>query len=74
MEEKNIPDLCSDKRNCCGCAACYSVCPAGAIIMKMDEKGFPYPEIDEEKCIMRQKCILVCAFKMDKRRREKVNN
>jgi len=65
MEQKSIPDLCSDKRKCCGCAACYSVCPAGAIIMKPDEKGFPYPSIDEKKCIRCQQCIRVCAFKKD---------
>ncbi len=66
MEQKNIPDLCSDKRTCCGCAACYSVCPVGAITMKPDEKGFPYPVIEEEICIRCQKCILICAFKKDK--------
>ena len=66
MSEKNIPDLCGDKGTCCGCAACYSVCPVGAITMVSDEKGFPYPSIDKEKCICCQKCINVCAFKKDK--------
>ena len=66
MEEKNIPDLSSDKRRCCGCAACYSVCPVGAIAMEADEKGFPYPVIDEEKCIRCQQRIRICAFKTDK--------
>ena len=66
MEQKKIPDLCGDKRSCCGCAACYSVCPSGAITMEPDEKGFPYPVLDEEKCIRCQKCIRICAFKKDK--------
>jgi len=66
MEQKNIPDLSSDKASCCGCAACYSICPAGAITMMADEKGFWYPQIDEEKCIRCQRCISVCAFKKDK--------
>lgn len=66
MEEKKIPDLCSDKRSCCGCAACYSLCPVGAITMEPDKKGFPYPKIDENKCIRCQKCIRICAFKKDK--------
>lgn len=65
MEQNKIPDLCSDKKTCCGCAACYSVCPAGAITMEPDEKGFPYPSIDEKKCIRCQKCIRICAFKKD---------
>lgn len=66
MEQKRIPDLCSDKMTCCGCAACYSVCPAKAIAMKPDEKGFWYPKIDESKCIRCQRCMNVCAFKKDK--------
>ena len=66
MEQKNIPDLSSDKILCCGCAACYSVCPVEAISMKADEKGFWYPQIDEEKCIRCQRCKNVCAYKKDK--------
>ena len=66
MLQKEIPDLCSKKELCCGCAACHSVCPVDAILMKPDEKGFPYPWIDEEKCIRCYKCIKVCVFKKDK--------
>lgn len=67
MEQKEIPDLCSDKGTCCGCAACYSICPVGAIAMKQDEKGFWYPNVDENKCIGCQKCIHVCIFKRNKK-------
>lgn len=63
MEKKALPDLCGQKELCCGCAACYSVCPTGAITMRPDEKGFPYPEIDGAKCIRCYKCLGVCAFK-----------
>ena len=66
MQQRNVPDLCSEKETCCGCAACYSVCPVEAIVMQPDEKGFWYPNIDEKKCIRCQKCLLVCAFKKDK--------
>ncbi|MBR2044690.1 MAG: 4Fe-4S dicluster domain-containing protein [Agathobacter sp.] len=66
MEQKSIPDLRNDKVSCCGCAACYSICPVGAIAMMADEKGFLYPQIDEGKCIRCQRCINVCAFKKDK--------
>ena len=65
MGEKTIPDLCSIKASCCGCAACYSVCPVGAITMVGDEKGFPYPAIDETICIGCLHCLNVCAFKKD---------
>jgi len=66
MLQKNVPDLCSVKENCCGCGACYSVCPVEAIAMVPDEKGFWYPQINEDKCIRCQKCMNVCAFKKDK--------
>ena len=65
MGEKKIPDLCGEKKSCCGCAACYSICPVGAIQMTADEKGFLYPWIDEVICIRCQRCINVCAFKKD---------
>ena len=65
MEQQTIPDLSSDKSSCCGCSACYSVCPVGAITMLPDEKGLWYPQIAEEKCIRCQRCLQVCAFKRD---------
>ena len=63
MEKKKIPDLAGNKTLCCGCAACYSVCPVEAIQMVADEKGFWYPQIEESLCIRCQKCLNVCAFK-----------
>ena len=66
MEQKQIPDLAGDKALCCGCAACYSVCPTESIQMIADEKGFWYPKIKEESCIRCQRCMRVCAFKKDR--------
>lgn len=51
------------KDECCGCTACYSVCPKNAIAMKPDEKGFLYPSIDQAKCIDCGLCEKVCDFK-----------
>lgn len=65
--KKSIPVLVEDKENCCGCSACYSICPVGAITMSPDEEGFLYPNIDEEKCIRCYQCISVCAFKKDQK-------
>lgn len=65
MEKKAVPNLAGDKYSCCGCAACYSVCPVGAISMQADKKGFLYPQIDEDICVRCQKCMSVCAFKVD---------
>lgn len=62
---KEIPTLYENKENCCGCSACYSVCPVKAITMTADTEGFLYPTIDENKCIGCHKCLQVCSFKED---------
>lgn len=61
--DKEIPKIFQDKKNCCGCGACYSICPKNAISMVQDEEGFLYPKIDSKKCINCKKCIQICAFK-----------
>lgn len=52
----------TDKTKCCGCHACYNICPKGAIKMQQDEKGFEYPVIDKEKCINCGLCEKVCPI------------
>ena len=49
-----------EKQQCCGCEACYNVCPTHAIKMQYDEEGFSYPNILEEKCVSCKKCENVC--------------
>ena len=66
MENKKNPVLFKRKEECCGCTACYAICPRNAITMKEDEEGFEYPIIDQEKCIRCYKCIQVCPFKIAK--------
>ncbi|RXE58681.1 Coenzyme F420 hydrogenase/dehydrogenase, beta subunit C-terminal domain [Acetivibrio mesophilus] len=61
----SIPDLSSDNAKCCGCFACYSICPKKAISMKIDGEGFYYPVIDEEVCVKCNKCINTCNFKKE---------
>ena len=58
-----VPILYTSKEACCGCAACYAICPKAAISMKEDEEGFEYPEIDKKKYIKCYMRIKVCAFK-----------
>ena len=60
---KSIPVLYERKEDCCGCTACYAICPKGAIEMKEDEEGFEYPRIDEEKCVRCGMCLRVCPIK-----------
>lgn len=43
-----IPVLYKRKEECCGCTACYAICPKKAIFMVEDEEGFEYPQIDEK--------------------------
>ena len=51
-----------EKTDCCGCHACYNICPKNAIEMIEDEKGFKYPKINKEKCIECNLCIKVCPI------------
>lgn len=48
-----------EKVDCCGCFACYNVCPVSAISMEADKEGFLYPVINQN-CIDCRKCELVC--------------
>ena len=50
----------ADKHECCGCAACAQVCPAGCISMKPDGEGFWYPVVEESSCIGCDACDRVC--------------
>ncbi len=65
-ESKEFPILYKRKEECCGCTACYAICPKGAISMLEDEEGFEYPHIDESKCIKCFLCIKVCPLKKAK--------
>ncbi len=59
----SVPILYKEKSQCCGCGACGDVCSKGAISFFVDEQGFMYPEINEEKCIECEMCLRVCPFK-----------
>lgn len=60
---KDLPVLYKEKEECCGCTACYAVCPVSAIAMVADEEGFEYPFVDGEKCVRCYGCLKVCPFK-----------
>lgn len=63
--KKQVPNLAGVSGECCGCTACMTVCPASAISMNPDEKGFLRPAIDENRCLRCGKCLRICAFKKD---------
>lgn len=49
-----------DSTLCCGCSACFDVCPKSAITMKEDIEGFLYPMIDHSRCVNCGLCEKVC--------------
>lgn len=51
-----------NKKNCCGCSACYSICPKNCIEMKADEEGFLYPNVNKDLCINCGLCEKVCPI------------
>lgn len=55
-----------EKKQCCGCGACYNSCPKGAIDMVEDSYGFIYPKINASLCISCGLCQKVCAYQKDK--------
>lgn len=53
----------NEKKDCCGCTACYNICPKNAITMVIDQEGFKYPEVNESLCVNCQLCVKVCPVK-----------
>lgn len=51
-----------EKKECCGCHACFNICPKNAISMIDDEKGFKHPIINQNKCIDCGLCKRVCPI------------
>ncbi|MEI6856497.1 Coenzyme F420 hydrogenase/dehydrogenase, beta subunit C-terminal domain [Psychrilyobacter sp.] len=48
------------KEECCGCDACYNICPTDCILMKNDQEGFWYPSVNNVECIECNACVEVC--------------
>ena len=49
-----------DKKDCCGCHACASICAKHSITMQADEEGFLYPVVDKDTCTDCGLCEKVC--------------
>ena len=61
--KRELPVLFERKEECCGCTACYAICPNNAITMSEDYEGFEYPCVDEKQCVRCYKCLIVCPIK-----------
>ena len=49
-----------EKKDCCGCGLCASICPKHCIEMVEDEEGFVYPKVNEDLCINCGLCSYIC--------------
>lgn len=54
--------LFENKKDCCGCGACFNACPKNAVSMQEDDFGYIFPVIDSSLCVECGKCKQVCAF------------
>lgn len=53
------------KEECCGCNVCGDSCPKKAITFSVDEEGFWYPVVDENKCVKCGLCDKICPIKTE---------
>lgn len=61
MNMKSVNDL-AQINKCSGCTACLNVCPTSSLSMRINEKGFLYPEVDTNKCIRCNACSNNCPW------------
>lgn len=60
-----------EKKSCCGCGSCYTTCKHNAIDMQLDEEGFEYPVINQDRCIDCGACQTVCPVIQYEKRADK---
>lgn len=54
----------SSLRDCTGCGICAAVCPTEALNMSLDEDGFYFPHLEDNKCVECGLCLKSC-YKFD---------
>ena len=50
------------KKLCTGCGACAFVCGKNCIVMKENEVGIVYPELEMSNCVQCERCQKVCPI------------
>lgn len=64
----------TSQKDCCGCTACASVCPARCIEMQPDDKGFLMPFVNMDKCIGCNLCEKVCPMNIDSIKKQGIDS
>lgn len=59
-----------NRKKCCGCSACVTVCPKSCITMVESSEGFLYPQKDSTSCIECNLCEKVCPIGIEKKIQE----
>lgn len=54
-----------NEKDCCGCAACASVCPKQCIQMEQGTLGHLFPRVNTEYCVECGICENVCPMQME---------
>ena len=49
-----------EEKDCCGCGACYQVCPKRCISMEENERGFLTPKVNNDFCVECGLCKKIC--------------
>lgn len=57
-----LPSIAYQAKRCCGCSACSAICPRQCITMVPDQRGFLYPVINADECILCRRCEHVCPL------------
>ena len=56
-----------DKKECCGCTACVTICSKKCLIMEKDEYGFSFPKMkNPTACTSCSRCKTVCPIEKNK--------
>lgn len=48
------------EEDCCGCGACFQICPKKSITMEENKRGFFLPHVNKDVCVQCGLCVKVC--------------
>lgn len=60
LENEAVEAVNPERDGCCGCFACYNVCPSSTICMNLTADGFYEPVVDAARCTGCGLCASLC--------------